>query len=100
MYIGVPAMMPDLRQAGVVDGAGQAEVGDLDALHAVLQQNVGRLDVAVDQALLVGGRQSAAVCMPMRRISLTSSGPPLLDAVVQGDAGDVLHDQVGTARRR
>src|SRR5262249_7535919 len=32
-----------LRQAGVVAGAGQAEVGQLDALDAVLQEDVGRL---------------------------------------------------------
>ena len=47
-----------LRQAGVVDRPGQAEVGDLDALDAVLQQDVGRLDVAVDQPLGVGRRQA------------------------------------------
>ena len=59
MYSGVPAMRPRLRQAGVVGGAGQAEVGELDALHAVLQQDVGRLDVAVDQPLRVRRRQAA-----------------------------------------
>ena len=46
-----------LRQAGVVGGAGQAEVGELDPLDAVLQQDVGRLDVAVDQPLRVRRRQ-------------------------------------------
>ena len=50
MYSGVPATTPRLRQAGVVDGAGQAEVGELDPLDAVFQQDVGRLDVAVDEA--------------------------------------------------
>ena len=45
--------------AGVVDGPGQAEVGELDPLDAVLQQDVRRLDVAVDQPLRVGGRQPA-----------------------------------------
>ena len=58
MYCGVPATDADLRQAGVVGGAGQAEVGDLDPLDAVLQQDVGRLDVAVDQALGVGRGQA------------------------------------------
>jgi hypothetical protein len=47
-----------LGQAGVIGCAGQAEVGDLDPPGAVLQQDVGRLDVAVDQALFVGGGQA------------------------------------------
>ena len=70
MYCGVPATTPDLRQAGVVGGAGQAEVGDLDALDAVLQQDVGRLDVAMDQPLRVGGRQA------LRRSACRCAGSP------------------------
>ena len=42
--------VPALRQAGVVGGAGQAKVSDLDPLFdAALQQDVTRLDVAVKQ---------------------------------------------------
>ncbi len=58
MYCGVPATIAGLRQAGVGGGPGQAEVGDLDPLDAVFQQDVGRLDVAVDQPLGVGGGQA------------------------------------------
>ncbi len=47
-----------LRQLHVVGHPRQAEVGDLDAGQAVLQQQVGRLDVAVDQTLGMRGRQS------------------------------------------
>ena len=47
-----------LRQAGVVDGAGQTEIGELDPLDAVLQQDVRRLDVAMHQALGVGRGQA------------------------------------------
>ena len=47
-----------LGQAGVVHRAGQAEVGDLHALDAVLQQDVRRLDVAMDQPLRVGRGQA------------------------------------------
>jgi hypothetical protein len=39
---------PGLRERGVVRGAGQAEVGQLNALDAVLEQDVGGLDVTVD----------------------------------------------------
>ena len=57
MYCGVPATTPVCVRLRVVDRAGQAEVGDLDPLDAVLQQDVRRLDVAMDQPLRVGGRQ-------------------------------------------
>src|SRR5690348_17904153 len=44
---------PTLGQAGVVGRPGEAEVGDLHPLDAVLQQDVGRLHVPVDEPLLV-----------------------------------------------
>lgn len=47
-----------MRQAGIVGCAGKTEIGDLDALDVVFQQNVRRLDVAMDQALSVGGGKS------------------------------------------
>jgi hypothetical protein len=42
---------PALRHDGIVHGPRQPEVGDLDPLHPVLQQDVGWLDVAMDQTL-------------------------------------------------
>ena len=68
---------PALRQAGVVGGAGQAEVGDLHPLlRPVLQQDVRRLDVAVDQPLLVGrGQPLGDLPRRSRSTSGTSSGP-------------------------
>ncbi len=39
---------------GVIDRPGEAEVSDGDALDAIFQQNVGRLDVAMHQPLCVG----------------------------------------------
>jgi hypothetical protein len=47
-----------LSQSGIIGRPGQAEVGNLDALDAVLEQDVGRLDVAVDQSLGVGGGEA------------------------------------------
>ena len=64
-----------LGQAGVVGGAGQAEVGELDPLDAVLQQDVGRLDVAVDQALGVGGGQAGGGLHADPQDLLQASGP-------------------------
>jgi hypothetical protein len=52
----------------------QIEIGLLDPPHPVLPQEVGRLDVAVDQTMLMRRRKAAGDRMPMRKISLTSSG--------------------------
>ena len=77
---------PRLCQAGVIDGAGQAEVGDLDALDAIFEQNVGRLDVTVDETVWrappLARRRSAGRCAgppspaasPCGRSSLAVSG--------------------------
>ena len=46
-----------LVRRAVLGGQCQAEVGNLHALDAVLQEDVGRLDVAVHQPLGVGGGQ-------------------------------------------
>ncbi len=51
-------MTPRPRQAGVIDRSGQAEVGDLHPLDPVLQKDVGRLDVAMDQSLGMGRGQA------------------------------------------
>jgi hypothetical protein len=42
-----------LRQARIIGSSGQAEVGDLGALDAILQQDVRRLDVSVNQSVPV-----------------------------------------------
>ena len=39
-----------LRNARVIRSAGESEVGDLDTLHAVFEQHVRRLDIAMHQA--------------------------------------------------
>ena len=47
-----------LRQTGVIYGSGQAEIGDLHAFNAVVQQDIGRLDIAMHEALGMSGRQT------------------------------------------
>ena len=84
-----------LRQAGVVDGPGQAEVGDLDALDAVLQQDVGRLDVAVDQPLPVRRRQPLGGLQADAQDLLQRQRPGAVELLLQREAVDELHDQVG-----
>ena len=60
MYAGVPTIWPSAGEEGVLgqlhsDRLGDAEVDDLDHRHSVVQRHhdVGRLDVAMDDALVV-----------------------------------------------
>ena len=46
------------RQLHIVGDAGQAEIGQLHAVVRRLQQNIARLDVAMDEPLRVGRRQA------------------------------------------
>ena len=71
---------------------GQAEVGDLHAALAV-QQDVLRLDVAVDDALLVGVLQGVADLRhdPQRLLRLQVA---VAQQLPQVDAVHVLHDEV------
>lgn len=47
-----------LRDGCIVDRTCQAEVGDLQPIHAIIEQNIGRLDIAMDETLTVSRRQS------------------------------------------
>ena len=59
MYAGVPRVDPGLGDVHVLARvSGQSEVEDLDSADRRLQPDIGRLDVAVDQAALVGGGQA------------------------------------------
>ncbi len=86
-----------LRQRGVVGGAGQTEVGDLNALDLVFEQNVGRFDVAVDQPLGVRRRQAGGHLNADAQNGADVERPVAVQPLLQGDAGHVFHDQVGNA---
>ena len=62
MYAGVPttaaARVIARPRSASIDRAGEAEVEDLDAQPRPFEPDVRRLDVAVDEALLVGGGQT------------------------------------------
>ena len=55
-----------LREVGIVDQAGQAEVGDLYPTRPILQHDVARLDVAVDEPCRV--RSGQAPCELIAKI--------------------------------
>src|SRR5207253_686934 len=82
-------------QAGVRGSTGQAEIGDLDALDAVFQKDIGRLDVAVNHALGMSGRQSTRLLQPdsQNLLKLQRSCP--VQALLKRHARDVFHDEIG-----
>lgn len=69
----------------------QPEVGQLDPLDAVLQQDVRRLDVAMNQPLFVGGRESCGDLIADPQ-NLRQAGRPLaIELLLQRAAFNVLH---------
>ena len=84
-----------LRNPDIVDAAGQTEIGDLDAFDPVLEEDVGRLDVAVDQTLRMRRRQARrdlhADAQNLGELQRAAG----VDLLLQRRAGDILHDQVG-----
>ena len=84
-----------LGQTGVVDRSRQAEIGDLDPLDPVLQQDIRRLDVAVDQSLRVGRGQSAGGLHADPYDLADRQRAVAVDPLLERPAGDVGHDEVG-----
>ncbi len=86
-----------LRHPRVVDGARQAEIGDLHPCQLVLEHDVRRLDVAVDQPLRVGRGQARGDLHPDAQQLLQLERAELVDPLLERDPGDELHDQEGPA---
>ncbi len=85
---------PALGETGVVDRPCQTEIGELDAFDPVFQQDIRRLDVAMNQTLRVSRRE------PLRRLDADAQDrlqihrPVAVDSFLQRLTGDVGHDQV------
>jgi hypothetical protein len=79
-----------LRQAAVIRRPGQAEVRDLDALDAVLHENVRRLDVAVDPTVSVGRGQSG-----FRELTIVVTAGKHDDDAWDRDVSDALFAMLG-----
>ena len=71
------------RDAGIVDRAGQAEVGDLRHIRKPRQEDVARLDVAVDQPQCVRGGQARRHLKPDLRDLRRRQGALLLDPLLE-----------------
>src|SRR5690606_32290582 len=76
-------------------GAGDAEVGEDGLAVAGAHQDVAGLDVAVDDAVVVGVLEGFGDRGDDRHQLVGGQGTALGDQVRQGTALDVLHDQVG-----
>ena len=83
-----------LRNSNVVDAAGQAEIGDFDPFDAVLEQNVGRLDVAMDQSLRVRRSQTGRNLQADAQNLCEWQSTGAVNLLLQRQAGDILHDQI------
>ena len=75
-----------------MEEAGQPQVEDADRAVAV-EQDVGRLDVAVDQAGLVGVLQPLGRLADVVGGAIDAQRPEAGDDVLQADAVHVVHDQ-------
>ena len=96
MYIGVPAIMPAGVMRGVIHRAGQAEVRDLRPLVGTIgEQNIGRLDVAMDQVGRMGGRQTGGHLLTDPQDVRDLERPVFIHSLLQRLARDVLHHQIG-----
>ena len=75
-----------------MEEAGQAEVENLDDAGAIHEQ-IGRLDVAVDQAGLMGVLQAEGGLVDVMGGAIRVQGAAALDEVLQTDAVHVFHDE-------
>ena len=83
-----------LRLAGIVDGPSQPKVGDLDPFDAVLQQDIRRLDVAMDQSLGMRRGQPQRGLHADAKDFLVAQRAIVVDSILKRAAGDTGHHQV------
>ena len=89
-----------LADARVVGRAGETEVGDLDSLDAVLEEDIRRLDIAVHEPLRVCRRQARGHLHANPEHFAGGQRAVALDPCLKRLAGDVLHHEVGEALPR
>ena len=88
-----PRDLARLRNANIIRRASQSEIGDLHPLDTILQQDVGGLDVAMDEALLVSGSQSRCDLHPDPQNLLQAERTDLVDLLLERLPDDALHDE-------
>ena len=88
-----------LRLAQVVKGLRQPEIGELAPLPARRQQDIGGLDVTVDQSMLVSRREALGNLPPNAQRLLERERPRTIELLLQRAATQILHDNVGDGPR-
>ena len=82
-------------EAGVVGGAGEAEVGEEDAIDAIFKKDVGRLHIAVDEPLGVRRGQAARRLQADAEDLAEVERPAVTEALGERRAAAVGHDEIG-----
>ena len=87
-----------LRQAGIIGGAGQTEVGELYALLAV-EQNIRGFDVPMNESLRMGGGKSGGDLGANAENFREVQGCAAVESLLQRPAGHIMHHQERQAGR-
>ena len=82
-------------EAGVIGGAGEAEVGDPHALDAIFEEDVCRLHVAVDEPLRMGRGQAPRRLQADAEDLAEVHRARIANALLERRAPAVGHDEVG-----
>ena len=99
MYCGVPAMMPVCVICTSSAARARPKSVILTALDAVFEQDVARLDVAMDQARLVSRGEAGSGLAADAEDVFQLEGAFAVDFVLERLALDELHHQVGRLMR-
>ncbi len=89
-----PGSHAALADARVVGRAGETEVGDLDSLDAVLEEDIRRLDIAVHEPLRVCRRQARGHLHANPERFVRGQRAVALDPLLKRLAGYILHHEV------
>ena len=90
---------PGAREPHIFEAAGQAEVGQFHAVADFFDQDVARLDVAVDEPAGVGGREPGGGLLPELRHIHGRELAHALQPLFQRFAHHQLHHEIRQARR-
>ena len=88
-----PADHAGARQAGIVRGAGQTEIRNRDPLHPAIEQNISRLDIAMNQSLHMRGSQAGCDLHPDAKNLAKIEWPPLIQPLQERIARSIPHHQ-------
>jgi hypothetical protein len=81
-------------QTRIVHSPSQPEIGDQQSFNAILEQYIGGLNIAMNDALLMSCRQTQCGLDAYSQYSLDAKRPFAVDTRLQGLTSNVLHYKV------